>query len=303
MIKCIVLILSLFGITACNYQGADPAYLEEIRENRTFWSWNGRQIHYLEKGTGSKHIVLLHGFAANTYTWRNQVDALVKKGYHVWAPDFLGFGFSDKPQDVEYNPGLYRDQILDFMDAMGIPKAHLVGHSMGGIVALCLAGEKPSRFHSLTLIDSTGYEIELPFVFSLTKKMGKTLLPFFSRGLIHQILKQLYYDHSRITEEQIDAYWMPFKLEGSRETTLKILKIFDNQMFRDLAPSYKNIKIPTLIVFGKEDRWIPIAHLELFAKDFPHAKQAVLEDCGHAPQEERPDEFNSVFFQFLSQKM
>jgi pimeloyl-ACP methyl ester carboxylesterase len=297
--KYIILILSFFGIVACNYQSADPAYVEQLRENRTFWSWNGRQIHYLEKGTGSKHIVLLHGFAANTYTWRNQVDELVKKGFHVWALDFLGFGFSDKPQDVDYDADLYRSQVLDFMDAMHIPKAHLVGHSMGGIVALNLAGNEPRRFHSLTLIDSTGYEMELPFVFSLTKKMGKTLLPLFSRTLIHQILKQLYYDHSLITQEQIDAYWTPFKLAGSRETTLKILKMFDNQIFRDQQPTYKNIKIPTLIIFGKEDRWIPISHLELFTKDIPHAKQAVIDNCGHAPQEECPEEFNRIFLKFL----
>jgi pimeloyl-ACP methyl ester carboxylesterase len=189
------------------------------------------------------------------------------------------------------------------MEAKRITKAHLVGHSMGGIVALSLAGQEPCRFHSLTLIDSTGYEMELPFAFSMAKRMGNTLLPFFSRGVIHKILKQLYYDHRQITEEQIDAYWTPFKLEGSRETTLKILKIFDNQIFQDLQPSYKNINIPTLILFGKEDRWIPLSHLELFAIDIPHAKKAVLENCGHAPQEERPEEFNPIFLRFLMQKL
>ncbi len=269
------------------------------------WKWDNRTIFYMEKGQGDRHILLLHGFAANTYTWHNQVDLLEKKGYHVWAPDFLGFGGSDKPCEVAYSLRLYRDQILSFMQAHNIPKAHIVGHSMGGAVALAIAVHAPDKVRSLVLIDSAGYPLRLPLHLFIGKQCKElvpaNLPPFFTKAAIRLALMQIFYDSSRIQSEQVEAYWKPYTQAGAVQCSFAILQAFNNADFQAQKELYKNITAPTLIVWGEQDTWIPLRYQQRMKNDITHAQTVLISSCGHAPQEECPAKFNAPFIDFLSQ--
>ena len=133
------------------------------------------------------------------------------------------------------------------------------------------------------------------------KKFGKFAAPFINRDTLHKILKQVYFDPSKITEEQISAYYLPLQMKGGKQSTLSVLKAFENEILSEQSNSFSNIQVPTLIVWGSEDRWIPVSHLENYAQDMPKAKQVILKECGHSPQEELPDQFNPILFQFIHQ--
>ena len=298
--KVISVLLCLFG---CTYSATDPVTMSTGKGEMSFWNWDIKpatySIHYIEKGEGSQHLIFLHGYGANTFTWKHQLDVFAKQGYHTWAVDLLGFGFSDKPAKIKYSIDLFQRQILDFMDAHQIQKAHLIGNSMGGGLALSIAVSAPKRVSSLVVIDPLAYPIDLPFPYSLGKTLGKITLPFFSRKLVFRTLKQIVYNPERISSEQIDAYWQPYEMKGGREAAINVLQAFDKKILEQLSLSYGAIDTPVLILWGDRDRWIPVDHLNRLADQIPGAKKQLISACGHIPQEEKPEEVNQLLLKFL----
>lgn len=286
----------LFLISIFSFSFSHP---KNELDHKTFWNWEKGRIHYVEKGEGPNHVVLLHGFGANTFTWKAQMDVLSEQGFHVWALDFLGFGFSDKPLQTEYSIELYREQVEDFFKEKEIEKAHIMANSMGGAIALGFTAKSPEKVSSLTLIDPLAYPVKMPFIYAVGQKFGKLMIPFFSRGLVHKAMKRIYYDPKKITEELLDAYWAPYEMEGGKEVVIQILRSFDPHDLKELCPSYSKMKMPVLLIWGENDTWIPLSHLDALLKDFPHAKQKVIPSCGHAPQEEKPEEVNPLILDVL----
>lgn len=304
--KAISIILS-FCLLGCVYSTTEKGFgIKNDKEKMSFWNWRSQEntynVHYIEKGKGDQHIVLLHGYGANTYTWKHQLDVFATQGYHVWAIDLIGFGLSDKPLKTDYTIEIFQKQIIDFMTEHKISKAHLIGNSMGGGLALVLTVSNPDRIASLTVIDPLAYPIDLPFPYSLGKKLGKIVLPFFSRSLVFRTLKQIVYNPEKISSEQIDAYWHPYEMKGGREAALSVLKAFDRNILESWSQLYGRINVPTLILWGERDRWIPVEHLDRLANQIPNSKKILISDCGHIPQEEKPEEVNSVLLDFLKKQ-
>lgn len=270
----------------------------------SFWMWQHNkelyQIRYIEKGSGDKNVLLIHGFAANTYTWRYIIDPLAKAGYHVWAIDLLGFGESDKPETAEYGLELYLDQILTFMNSKGISKASLIGNSMGGGVAATFTLRNEKRVNSLILIDAMGYPMELPFVLDASRLAPSIVKPFLSRFIIDASLKHIVYDKNSVTDQQVDAYWVPMTKPGGKEAFLKLLQTFDNETLKKLSLEFKHIKVPTLIIWGDADPLIPVSHAHKFKNDIPNSQLQIIERTGHIPQEEKPEIVIPLLINFLN---
>ena len=124
---------------------------------------NGIRTNYLEAGSGDGTVVLIHGSGPGVTAyanWRLVLPAL-GEDFHVLAPDMVGFGYSDRPDDVEYNVQTWADQTVGFMDALGIKKAHLVGNSFGGAIALRIATQHPERVDQLVLMGSMGVDFPI----------------------------------------------------------------------------------------------------------------------------------------------
>ncbi len=247
---------------------------------------------FVEKGTGDKHVLLLHGFCANTFTWRDQVDTLSAAGYHVWAIDFTGFGKSCKNAE-NYSLELYENQVKNFMQQHRIPSAHIVGHSMGGFIALTFTQKYPSCVRSLFLLAPAAYPLKLPTI--LAKCPAPLLSLLITETTLRLALKRIFYNNACITNERVAAYWAPFETPGGKEAAIKVLGLWDCLKGR----SYKNIQAPTFLMWGDKDRIVPLEQCALLKKEITCAEAMIIPLCGHAPQEECPTAVNKALLSFL----
>ncbi len=312
MKKLIYFFLALIFIGFASYKIVIPTphYLSseaqaKIKEGKTFWQWDSpygpQNIHYVEKGSGDKHIILVHGFRAHSYTWKHIIDPLVEIGYHVWTIDIIGYGLSDMPNQFLYRQELFVQQLTHFMKAHGIDHAHFIGNSMGGGIILSVAVEHPESIDSLTLITALGYPLKLPFYLAVGKVLGHLTAPFLGPDMVKHGLNFIIHDKSTITEEQIQAYSLPFLFPGGAAASIETLKNFDNQQLKDLSARFSEIKKPILIIWGENDPLIPVIHYYQFIEEFPHAQKLLISQCGHLPQEEKPELVNETIIQFLQQ--
>lgn len=296
-----MMLIVLFIFTDIQILG--PEEQQKFKEGKLFWKWHSPHgplaMHYIEKGEGTRHLLLLHGFRAHSYTWRSLIDPLAKAGYHVWAIDLIGFGLSDKPDQGAYNVEFFVQQVNAFMDAQGIAKAHLVGNSMGGGLALSIALAHPNRVNSLILLSALGYPLDLPLYLSIGRHISQIWIPFLNPTMVRQSLKQIVYQKDKISDEQVEAYSLPYRFPGGLTASLLTLRNFDNQRLVEMGQHYATLPYPILVIWGDHDTLIPVSHYEKFLHDFPHAERLLITNCGHIPQEEAPQEVLAAVLAFL----
>lgn len=300
----IIIFLFLLPFITNTHRLLDPIAQERLKEGKTFWNWRTPHgtyaVHYIEKGQGDKHIFLIHGFRAHTYTWRYLIDPLAEAGFHVWAIDLLGFGLSDKPIGIPYDMDFFVQQLQDFLQDHDIQKTHVVGNSLGGGLSLELAVACPQRVKSLSLITALGYPLKLNWYLILGKTMGHLMGPLLNPTIIRKGLEEVMYDKSLITDEQVQAYSMPYRFPGGTSASISVLGNFDNGRLERLCTKYENMHCPVLVIWGENDSVIPLSHYQCFIRDFPHAKKVVIPNCGHIPQEENPKQVEKTMVEFLN---
>lgn len=260
----------------------------------------GVRVRYVEAGAGPP-VVLLHGFASSIYTWKDVLPALARER-RVVALDFPGFGQSDQPADLAFD--LYPRVVLGLLDRLEIARASLVGNSMGGAVSVVVAGTRPDRVERLVLIDAAGFNMgagDEPWILRLFTAWPLNVLlerlPV--RGfLVRRALHQVFHDPSLVTAERFDEYLTPLLRPGAMAA---IRSLMSDRRLRDgrVADLVPQVKEPTLVLWGREDRWIPVANADRFASAIPGSRKVVLEACGHVPQEERPEEIARLLGEFL----
>jgi pimeloyl-ACP methyl ester carboxylesterase len=259
------------------------------------WEWRAPhgtyQVHYVERGEGDDHIVLIHGFSANTFSWRSCIEPLARAGFHVWALDLIGFGASDKPHDAPYCFDLFVEQIRAFLQTKGIERPHLVGHSMGGCVTLGVAMRVPHLLKTITIVDSIGYPQEMPWLFKISRGLGEWLAPLLSRSTIAHMLSQTIQAGQELDDETIDAYWLPLAAEGGKKAAIAVLAHFDNEAFEKMSLGFRGIQLPALVVWGQDDELVPVSNAYRFHRDLRRSHLRVFPRCGHSPQEECSEHF------------
>lgn len=259
---------------------------------------------FWQAGQGKRTILLLHGAGGSAEFWYYNVPALARK-HRVIAIDLVGSGRSDKPS-ASYSLAFQAEFIRDFMNAMSIESAVFVGHSMSGGAALQLALMAPERIEKLVLVGSFGLGKEVAFSARLA------VLPFAIRSLqpapsvMRPMLKQNVFDVDRIPQEWIDLRYPIFALPGRKEPLIQMARTnlclggVKEAVYQPIVQNLSNITAPTLIIWGKQDRIIPIAHAHIAADNLPNAEQPLLLDqCGHYPHLEHPAEFNQAILDFV----
>jgi pimeloyl-ACP methyl ester carboxylesterase len=273
-------------------------------DSGTYWTWPSpsgeRKIHYMEFGEGSHHLLLIHGYGAYSITWKDLIPVLIKAGKKIWAIDLLGFGYSDKPLDIQYTLELYLEQINAFMQEMHIPQADLIGHSMGGAVALGIAMDYSYRVKSLTLISPMAYPSGLALGLRIGKRFLSLIKLFWGMPFLRIARKYLIVNTEAACTPQKEAEAAePYFLENGLESALTVLQHFDYDRLANLRRGYSRVKVPVLIIWGKQDPLVPCRHIKFFKRDFPHAEIFLLDHCGHIPQEEYPQEVARSILNFL----
>jgi len=291
------------GLAGCGLfvKRIPPGEIPRPTDHDHFLQVDGVNLHYLEYPGPGQVVFLLHGFGSSTYSWEKVAPILQLEGFHVYALDMKGFGWSDKPEESDYSPFALVEGVNAWMDAVGLQDVVFVGNSLGGAVAVLMALEHPDKVASLVLVDAAGYPMEFPFIVKVarTPTSGFFANLFYGRWLVKFNLNQVYYDPDRLTPEQVDAYYDRLRTENGVGAMVALARSIDFERFAPYAERAREIEVPSLLIWGAEDRWVPLAIGERFDEDLPNSELVVIPECGHVPQEERPDVTAELITDFI----
>jgi pimeloyl-ACP methyl ester carboxylesterase len=232
-------------------------------------------------------IVLLHGTSASLHTWDGWVDALV--GTHrVIRFDLPGFGLTGPAPDGDYRIQAYAELVLAVLDTMGIPRAAVAGNSLGGEIAARVGSLAPERVAALVLVDPAGFPLEsesVPLGFRLARNptAARFLTSILPRSVVRSSVENVYGDPSLVTDELVDRYYELTLRAGNRAALPERFKQESNGADTVHLP---RIVAPTLILWGAEDRLIPLAHAARWQRAVAGSELIVYPGLGHVPQEE-----------------
>jgi pimeloyl-ACP methyl ester carboxylesterase len=261
---------------------------------------------YWQAGTRGSAVVLLHGIGCSVLEWAHNIEALAAR-HRVFALDLLGFGLTDKPAGETYDLRRHARFVLDFLAALGIARAHLAGNSLGGRLALeCAIGE-PGRVASLLLVDPAGVggrETLLEFRLATVPVLGELLTrpnPLGTRMLWNKAFAN---PAPFVTDQLVRTKVALARQPGAQPAFLKTLRSFVGvRGFRPepiaaLHAALPSVTAPTLVVWGRDDRFVPPSHAEVLLRRMPGAELQLWEGCGHAPQIECAERFNATALAF-----
>ena len=267
---------------------------------------NGVQTRYWRAGDGGTPVVMLHGIASSVEDWAPTIPALAD-GRATYALDLLGCGRTDKPAEQSFSPQEMVDHVLGFLDAMGIEQADLIGWSMGGRMALDLAGQAPDRVRRIILVAPAGVgpDTIINMRLAAVPGLGEVLTKPSMFGL-RMLVKAATFDKASVTDEVVAERLQFAKLPGAQAAFLKQLRAFVG--FRGFLPGpmrrlqavLSAIDAPTLAIWGRQDAFVPHTHAEILLQQMPDCRAEVIEECGHLPQSEQPERFNTLVSGFLS---
>jgi pimeloyl-ACP methyl ester carboxylesterase len=276
-------------------------------EHSRFVDVDGVRVHYQEAGAiDAPAVLLLHGFTASNFVWKEVLLPLADAGFRVVAPDLVGFGFSGKPRGGEYTIDAQARVVVGLMDALGIGRASLVGSSYGGAVAATCALDYPERVERLVLVDAVinDHAKRRPLLrLAASPVLGDLLSPLMlgSRRLVRSQLTRGYAPENRhlFDEERAAAHHRPLVAAGTQRAALATLRRWHANRVEEEA---HRITHPVLLVWGEADHETPLAHGRVLNRALPDSRLRIFRRCGHMPMEERPREFVEVVAQFLSEE-
>jgi pimeloyl-ACP methyl ester carboxylesterase len=257
----------------------------------TFVEVRGMQVHLRDEGPRDDPlpIVLLHGTGASLHTWEGWTEALARE-HRVIRFDLPGFGLTGPSPDGIYTVESYVDTVLAVADKLGVQRFVLAGNSLGGYVAWATAVLHPQRVDRLVLVDAAGYpfrsqSIPLAFRIARTPILNVLMRDVLPRGVVASSLRDVYGDPSRVTPELVDRYFDLATRAGNRAA---LVARFDQTQPGSLAERVREIQVPTLILWGRKDRLIPLEFGERFSRDIHGSRLVVFDRLGHVPHEEDP---------------
>jgi pimeloyl-ACP methyl ester carboxylesterase len=255
----------------------------------------GQIVHLRDTGPreDALPIILVHGTSASLHTWEGWVKALERER-RVITFDLPGFGltgpYTEAAADRTYASDEYARFVLALADRLKVGRFVVGGNSLGGDVAWRVASLAPARVHQLILVDADGPPFEpehIPIGWQIARVpvLNKTLEWVLPRSVVAEGLAVAYADRTRITPQLIDRYYELTLREGNRRALVERLKHWrPGQDVERIA----TLRTPTLILWGRRDKLIPLAAGEHFGRVIPGSKLVIFEDLGHVPQEEDP---------------
>jgi pimeloyl-ACP methyl ester carboxylesterase len=249
----------------------------------------GVGVHYIDRGSGPP-VILIHGFGGHTFSYRHNIPMLAEH-HRVIALDLKGFGYSERPAVGDYSLAEQAQLVLGLMDELGIGSASIVGHSMGGEVAMRIATAAPERVENLVLVASVSGD---RFPTLPPTPIIKPFMPFLSRLAARFLLKRGFYDPSRLTDEIREGYRAPRRVRGFMGGVYQLLR----DARHDPPIEYEKITLPTLILWARAEK-LPGSILTKLRKHLPHAKVKYVEEAGHLLLEEQPESVNREILRFI----
>ena len=258
---------------------------------------NGRSIHYLDEGKGPV-VVFLHGSGNGACGYSNfngNYPFLAEKGYRAIVPDLIGFGYSDKPADVEYPLSFFVECVKQTLDAAGVQKYTVVGNSLGGAVALGLALAHPQHVEKLVLMAPGGLN-DLPDYLAMPGMQAMFALygsgkPITEAAMKEFFIKAFVVNPACVSDQLVHERAELMKLQNPQ--VMKTMKV--PNMTADLG----RIACPTLTLWGVNDQMMPESGILRIAKGLPNGRVVLVPKCGHWVMIEHRDLFNRYVLDFL----
>lgn len=283
-------------------------WTEALGAEIKFYDAGGWRTRAIEAGAGEP-VILMHGVSGHAETFIRNVVPLADAGFHVYAIDAIGHGFSAKPTDVTYYAPLFREHLKRFMDAIGAEKAHLVGQSLGGWTALDFARAYPERAASIVsltgagiLLDDAASQRASEDVHRRVQSVTQAAVEMPTLESVKKRLQWLMADPSTVPDELVETRYRIMMLPDSRKSMPKLVAEMPGEgnrahMIREA--DLKKIATRTLIVWSDKNPTTPAAVGERAAKLMPNARFELVKNAGHWPQYEQPKIVNELIAAFL----
>lgn len=260
------------------------------------------QVHYRDEGNknDSLPLVLIHGTGASLHTWEESVK-LLTDSFRVITLDLPAYGLTGPNPKRIYSQAFYVQFIDEFLKSIHVNKCIIGGNSLGGAIAWNYTYEHPTKVEKLILIDAAGYPMiseSKPIAFTLAQiPVLKHMLNYITpRFLAKKSVMNVYDDPTKVTEKVVDRYFDLFLREGNRQAFVDRMNF---STYPDHLTRIRLIKTPTLIIWGENDKLIPIENAQKFHADLPNDTLVVLEKTGHIPMEENPNRTVDAICLFL----
>lgn len=270
-----------------------------------FVTVSGHQIRHRVWGSGAPEILLLHGIMSSLESWLPNIPAL-SAAHRVRALDLLGSGRSDKPK-VEYSIQTLAESVKQYMEATGMRDAVVIGHSLGGGVALELAMRWPHLVRRLVLVAPAGLSRKLNLFLRLATLPGLgQVLTRPSRAGTEMGLKSCVHDPALVTPAAVALGLELASLPGAQDALLSTLRTLNDlgglraEIQRSLTERLPSVAAPALVVWGRQDQIQPVAASDILKARLPTVQVHILDRCGHMPHQEHPDTFHDLVLKFLA---
>jgi len=284
------LVLAVIALCIGFYVPSRP--LDSLKEDYTysdsqFMEVEGMDVHYRRTGSGPA-LLLLHGTGASLHTWEGWTHVLADS-FTVISLDLPAFGLTGPHPDRDYSITAYVDFLEAFAKKLPLDSFYLAGNSLGGLIAWSYTTAHPERVEKLILVDPSGMpnETETPLGIKLaeTPVVGQILRYITPKPLFAESLREVYGDPEAVSEDVIDRYFQLFRRPGNRQAFIDRARTDHRVPTKSMA----NISVPTLILWGERDNWIPVEHAQLFQGLIPDSEVITYPDLGHVPMEEAPE--------------
>ena len=284
-------LLMILGIAVWNYHADVPVAVLKAQytyPDSKFIDIDGMPVHYRRTGAGPS-LLLLHGTGASLHTWEGWTERL-QDSFELVSVDLPAFGLTGPQPQGDYSIGAYVHFVEAFTQAVGVDSFHLAGNSLGGLIAWEYALAHPEKVRKLILIDAAGWPkttpVSLGFRLARMPVVGDVLEKVTPRAMFYKSLREVYYNDDKVTDSLTSRYFDLFLRQGNREAFVARARQPQHGDPQRLA----GFNHPTLLQWGAEDAWIPLADAYRFQEVLPQAELIVYPETGHVPMEERPEE-------------
>lgn len=256
---------------------------------------------HVREGSGVRDVVLVHGFSVPGFIFDPLFKFLTESGFRVLRYDQFGRGFSDRPR-TRYKIDIFDKQLYDLLDALRITSpVNLIGLSMGGPIAATFTARHPERVRSLTLFDPSGMRpVSLTPMLKMVKVpiVAETVFGLMGTEKMIEVARKDFYD-PKLVDLLIDRYRIQMRYKGFKRALLSSVR---NNMLDTFVNAYERVgkmDVPTQLFWGREDGTVPFENSEDLRALMPNAEFHTIENCGHVPFYEKPDEVNPILLSFL----
>ena len=264
--------------------------------------YQGARIHYLDAGQGPP-VLLIHGFADSSYTWRKNIIPLTQAGFRVLAIDLPGMGRSGVPSGFEYSPAEMGRFLTTFLDRLELARVSAAGNSLGGSLTLYLAVNASERVEKMIPVDPACYpsrKYDLYTVINDNAWLQSLLKPLVGPWVLRLGVRQSYHDPDLVTDTLVSQMAQPYADRDYIDRMAKLGGRYLPPAVAELAPHYQEIDLPALIIWGSTDRLIPTKpNAERLHRDIPRSRLEIIPQAGHLPHQEQPEIFNRLLLEFL----